>query len=298
MTYKLQATLLGISFLLIQTVNAQTTNSTKQLPEVTVSASATETRASDLEEEQAVGANQQPEWTTQRRFSTTRIYVMEPWQVEFEQWWKGKFLRTGKTEHLFQSEIGIGLPHRLQLDLYENVERTKTGSFRHKGNQVEVRYALAEWGKILLNPTLYGEWKFNNHDPDAYEVKLLLGDEIAPRWHWGANFAYEQEVGGSRESELAVSQGVGYTLVDEKLSVGAEIQVERASAPNLHGKPEWEVLFGPSLQWRPTSRVHLDLVPLAGLTHDSPRVEAFIIIGIDLGRKSESHYAPASLRSK
>jgi hypothetical protein len=253
-----------------------------------------------LKEEELVGPNQQPEWTTQRRFATTRIYVLPPWQVEFEQWWKGKFPKHGKATHLFQSEISVGLPYRFQLDVYENLEKPATQGLRHQGNQVEVRYAFAEWGKIPLNPTLYGEWKFNSHDPDAYEIKLLLGEDLAPGWHWGFNAFYEQEVGGGRESEVGASMAVSRVLLDEKLSIGVEMNLERASGPNFDGKPEVEFLIGPSLQWRPIPRMHLDLVPLFGTTHDSPAVEAFVIFGIDLGRgtKSSEVLAPASVRGR
>ena len=43
----------------------------------------------------------------------------------------------------------------------------KTGASRketqsYRGSSVELRYALANWGKIPLNPTLYGEWNFND----------------------------------------------------------------------------------------------------------------------------------------
>lgn len=302
-----------IAFLLVTSLStfpspAQTTNGTQagdgpptKLPEVVVTDNKpVESRPGWLQEEQTVGGNEQPEWTTRRRFSTTRVYVISPWQMEFEQWWKGKFLRHGKTEHLFQSEVEIGLPYRFQLDLYENIERTQSGTLRHQGNQVEARWALADWGKIPLNPTLYGEWKFNDHEPDAYEVKLLLGDELAPRWHWGLNVFYEQQVGGGRESEAGASLAVSYTCVDEKLSVGLETNLERASGPNLEGKPAIEFLLGPSIQWRPTRRTHLDLVPLLGTTGDSPRVEAFIVFGIDFGPGGSHHFprAPASAQTR
>src|SRR5204863_3688768 len=104
---------------------------------------------------------------------------------------------------------------------------------------------------------------------------------------------------GGRTSELAFSQAVGYTLLDQTLSLGAEMNVERASEPNFQGNPAVEVLIGPSLQWRPTPRIHLDIVPLIGVTHDSPRVEVFAILGIDFGKKSGGgeHFAPTSLRS-
>ena len=247
-----------------------------------------------------IGENRQPEWTAHRRFPTTRVYVLPPWQVEFEQWWKGKFPREGKSEHLFQSEIEIGLPYRFQLDLYENVENASDGGTRHAGNQVEARWALAEWGRIPLNPALYVEWKFNDSAPDAYEVKLLLGEQLAPRWQWGCNLFFEQETGGARATEWGFSQAVGYSPRDSKFSVGLEIKFERTSERRSRGNPETEFLIGPSIQWRPGPRTHLDLVPLFGVTKDSPRVEAFLVFGIELGRGAENKepMVPASTRAR
>ena len=269
------------------------TNASVRMPEVTVTEQL-------LNEEKTVGPNQQPEWTTQRRFPTTRVYVLAPWQVEFEQWWKGKFPRDGHSSHLFQEEIGVGLPYRFQLDVYENLEYTDKELFRHQGNQVEIRWALADWGRIPLNPTLYAEWVFNDHDPDKYELKLLLGEELAPRWHWALNGIYEQEVGGGRSTELAWSQAVSYTVIDQKLSVGVEMNFEHTTEKGSRSDPEIEFIIGPCFQWRPTCNTHLDAVPLFGVTHESPRVEVFIVFGIDFGpgAKAESGMAPISTRTK
>jgi len=250
-------------------------------------------------EDELIGENQQPEWTAHRRFTTTRVYVLPPWQVEFEQWWKGKFLREGKPDHLFQSEIEIGLPYRFQLDVYENVEHGSDGVTR-AGNQVEARWALADWGKIPLNPTLYVEGKFNYSAPDAYELRLLLGEELAPRWHWGFNLFYEQETGGARATALGFSQAASYSAIDSKLGIGVEMNFEHTTERGSRGDPAFEFLIGPSIQWRPTSRTHLDLVPLFGTTSDSPRVEAFIVFGIELGTGTESKEikAPMSARAR
>jgi hypothetical protein len=78
------------------------------------------------------------------------------------------------------------------------------------------------------------------------------------------------------------------------------MNLERASGPNLDGVPETEFLIGPSVQWRPTSRMHLDVVPLVGVTHDSPRLEAFVIFGFDFWKPSDhgDGYAPASTRAR
>src|SRR5581483_1118247 len=210
-------------------------------------------RAGHPRDESLVGSNQQPEWTTARRFSTTRIYVIAPWQVEFEQWWKAKFPRHGEpASHLFQSEVEIGLPYRFQLDFYENVTADERHRFRHDGNQIEARWALADWGKIPLNPTIYGEWKFNENEADAYELKLLLAEELGPRWHWGFNLFYEQQIGDERQTEMGFSQAISYTVIDEKFSVGLEMNFEHTTAAGSRGDPEVEFLIGPSLQFRPT----------------------------------------------
>jgi hypothetical protein len=247
-----------------------------------------------------VGENRQPLWTAHRRFPTTRVYVLPPWQVEFEQWWKGKFLRDGKPEHLFQSEIEIGLPYRFQLDLYENIENTANGPTRHAGTQVEGRWAFAEWGRIPLNPTLYAEWKFNHSAPDACEIKLLLGEQLAPHWQWGFNLFYEQETGRGRATKWGFSQAAGYSLRESPVSVGLEMNFECTTERRSRGDPEIEFLLGPSIEWRPGTLTHLDLVPLFGVTKDSPRLEAFLVFGIELGHGGPNKEAkmPTSARAR
>jgi hypothetical protein len=268
-----------VAIFVVTRVTAQDAATAAQSEQVTVSAS------SDTEDS-LIGENQQPEWTAHRRFATTRVYVLPPWQVEFEQWWNGKFPRQGESEHLFQSEIEIGLPYRFQLDVYENVQHasgdTKTG------NQIEARWAFANWGRIPLNPTLYAEWKFNNSVGDAYELKLLLGEDLTPRWHWGFNLFYEQETGGERTIEWGFSQAVSYSAIDSKFSVGVETNFENTTEKASRRKPKIEYVIGPSVQWRPTSRTHLDLVPLIGATPDSPIVETFVVFGIEFGPGTSS----------
>jgi len=299
----------GVSTLAVSILNSQAQNtntsassSSAKLPEVVVTGNEpAEARPGWLGEEQPVGENHQPEWTTRRRFTTTRVYVIAPWQVEYEQWWKSQLLRDGgRTTHLLQSEVELGLPYRFQVDLYGNFEKIPDVDFRYSGIQVEARWALADWGKIPLNPTLYAEWKFNEHAPDAYELKLLLGEELAPRWHWAFNIFYEQEVAGGRESEYGFAQGLSYTVIDEKFSAGVEMNFERRSSPNFDGKPEVEFTIGPSLQWRPTPRTHLDIVPLVGTTGDSPRLETFVVFGFDFGPGGNHNatHAPVSSMSR
>jgi hypothetical protein len=262
-----------------------------RLPEVVVTEKA-------FHEESPIGPYNQPAWTTsQYRSPNVPVYVLPPWKVEFNQWWKGEWPKKGKAEHEFQEEIEVGLPHRFQLDFYEVWERTDEGTVRHKGNKVELRHALADWGKIPLNPTLYAEWKFNEQEADAYELKLLLGEELAPRWHWGFNAIYEQQVGDARETELSFSQALTYSLIDEKLTAGIEMKFEHATEEGSRGDPEIEFLIGPTIQWSPIRRTRLSVAPLFGVTGDSPRVEAFAVFAIEFGRgyEAEGGVAPHSI---
>ena len=59
-----------------------------------------------------------------------------------------------------------------------------------------------------------------------------------------------------------------------------------------------EILLGPSFQWRPTPRTHIDIVPLFGLTDDSPVAQVFLVFGIDLGPSEEHGFSPTSTKSQ
>ena len=259
-------------------------------------------KAEPVAEAAPVGPYNQPEWTTARRFPTTRVYLQQtPGSVGVEQWVKAQYPRGEAPNYLFQEEVEVGLPHRFQADLYENWICDKAGKVQHDSISTEVRYAFADWGKIFGNPTVYAEWTFRNHvlGADRYEVKLLLGDQIAQRWHWGANVVFEQEVGQSRTREYSGAAAISYTVIDRKLSVGLELKVEN-EAPQSDKSTPIEVDLGPSIQWRPTRNTHLDVVPLVGLTSVSPHVEMWIVFGYDFGSGSTHNeaLAPVSTRSR
>jgi hypothetical protein len=91
----------------------------------------------------------------------------------------------------------MGLPYRFGLAAETELERFNGGG-GFQTVSLEGRYALADWNKIPLNPTLFAEYKFGvgtiRHEegpppppgeeeeesgppkvPDAYEFRLLLG---------------------------------------------------------------------------------------------------------------------------
>ena len=202
-----------------------------------------------LRQDSPVGPYNQPEWTTQRAFGASRVYVRPPGTIEFNQSWTPEF-KAGKVEHSFREEVEIGLPYRLQLDLYQNWG-IEEGDTVYRGSSVELLRA-GEWGKIPLNPTLYGEWNFNDAAPDKWEQKLLLGQTFGQRWNWAGNFTYEQETGGEREQEVALSSALTYALIDQTLNAGIEMLWEHKTTKDSRGDPEIEFLIGPSINVRPT----------------------------------------------
>ena len=261
------------------------------LPTVTVTASGA------IGEDARVGPYNQPEWTEHRRFTTTRVYIQqEPWEAGFEQWWRARTYKKGSAAHRFIEELEIGLPGRLQFDFYYNWTH-QDGRTRYDETAVELRWALADWGKIWGNPTLYLEYAFVNHDfgGDTLESKILFGDDFGRRWHWGLNFIFETELSHERAKQASISGGLSYTLIDQVLGAGVEWQWKHETVAGDRGNPEVQFEVGPSVQWRMSRSTHLDLVALFGTTKDGPRVDSFVVFGWDFGGgKSAGRYAPVT----
>lgn len=266
-----------------------------QMPGVEVTGTAPE---GILRQEAPVGPYDQPWWTTERTFSTSRVYVRPPGTVEFVHFWTPEF-RDGTVEHAFREEVEIGLPYRFQLDFYQNWNIEDSDAF-YKGSSVELRYALANWGKIPLNPTLYGEWNFNDRSADVWELKLLLGDTFCHRWNWASNFTFENETGGEREREVQISQALTYALIDRTLNVGVEALWEYKTAA-ASDEADYEFLIGPSINVHPTRNSFVTVAPLFGATEDSPDAEIFVVAGFQFrfggatADQEEGPRAPASM---
>jgi hypothetical protein len=251
--------------------------------------------AGKLTEEYAVGPYRQAEWTQHRRFSTTRIYVQQPpGGVEFEHWLEIRVPKAGgkANEVRMRDEFEFGLGNRLQLDLYlltewtEDRQQQGNGVFEWRGWSAEVRYALADWGEIFGNPTLYFEYIFRNGEDNFIEPKLLFGGELASGWHWGVNFVYERDLGEFkfRTVELKMTAGLSYTILDQKLSIGPAFEwayEAEHTGPGVRAGRSREFHLGPSIQFRPIPKAHFNIEPLWGLTGESKRLKMFIIFGWD-----------------
>lgn len=252
----------------------------EELPPVTVEAEA----LPGLAEEALVGPYNQPRWTIQRPFSTTRVYVQPPGVVEAEFWFIAEVPEEGENVYESQFEISIGLPHRFQLDLYFIPRWSGDDNSPILFSQsVELRYALADWGEIPGNPTLYAEYIIVGKGPDVYELKALFGGGLAPGWHYGVNLVFERVLGGEYENEYAVTAGISKTIIDRKLSLGAEVEVEVSDESGNRFEFEGsEVLIGPTIQYHPSPRTFLNITPLFGVTEESPTAEVIVTFGIRL----------------
>ena len=255
----------------------QTGTHTWEMPPIEVKGKA------PLVEEDLIGTYAQPRWTAHRRFSETRVYVIPEGMSDFEFWLIPKVRKNGgPTTIAAQYEFEFGLPGRFQVDLYAVSHKTgESGPMEFDEQKYEVRWALADWGKIFGNPTLYAEWKAISNAPDHVEAKLLLGGQLAPGWHWGSNFVYEHEIAGAKEDSNEWTTGLSYSAKDSKVGIGLETQLARISEVKRGTREHTgtEFLLGPSLQFRPSPRSHLDIAPLFGLTKASVRSKIFVVFG-------------------
>ena len=115
-------------------------------------------------ENKAMGGYHQPEWTARRRFVATRVYVQPEGQAEVELGYDTTRDEDGLRTRLFRQEIELGLPHRFQVDLENTLQNFRegepgTGAWHRDSTAVELRYALADWDKIPLNPTVSVAWR-------------------------------------------------------------------------------------------------------------------------------------------
>src|SRR6516165_5565395 len=94
------------------------------------------------------------------RISTlTKSYVLSPFSFELEAGYEGVGFRHGLPSQLFRQEIEMGLPARFTVGIQNEVEHV-AGESRERSFTLEARYALADWNKIPLNPTVSAEYWF------------------------------------------------------------------------------------------------------------------------------------------
>ena len=229
-------------------------------------------------------------------------------------------------DNLFTQEIEVGLPYRFGIAIENQVEH-----FNHEtvnaNFSIEGRWALADWDKIPLNPTLFAEYKFGTgrilHEeapeeemmdededidpdeeemmmreeearmqadrPNAYEFRLLLSEEIVKGVDWAFNAFLENEISGDRGREWGFAQAVQmpFFLPHERFKAGVEMQYKNFTVKDTRGDPVSSFVIGPAFAYKPTARMRFDVSPLFGVTKDSPDVQIFGVFSYVFGGGNE-----------
>lgn len=269
-----------------------------------------------------------PGFSRSRFSNLTQAYVLPPGAVFAGLIYQGDSLKFNRPDHRLTQEIEIGLPNRFGL-AFENSIENHRGTTQERTFSIEGRYALADWNKIPLNPTIFVEYKFGIgnilHDegppgmapkgegrafleeyrklPDAVEVRLLLAQDFSNEVEWAANLFYEQETSGDRGREVGFSQSLMFPILlsNERLKVGAEMQYISFTDAGLRkeGTSSPRVVIGPTVAWKPSRNTRLDVSPLFGITDDAPHASVFVVFSMLFGGSEPSQAeAPASTRNR
>jgi len=262
-----------------------------------------------------------PPGLSRSRFSNTvNAYVLPPWSFFFGELFEGQGFRHGPPDYLFTQEVEMGLPARFNIAAESQFERFNGGGGAQTVS-LEARWALADWNKIPLNPTLFAEYKFGvgtiRHEevpppsgggeeeesgppkvPDAYEVRLLLAQEFFGRLEWAMNWFFEKENTGDRGREWGFSQAamIPVLLPEERLKLGIEMEYRNLTVKDTRGDPLNSFTLGPTVAWKPTASTRLDISPLFGCTHDSPVADVFVAFSWLFGGERGEAEAPVSSR--
>jgi hypothetical protein len=271
-----------------------------------------------------------PPGISRTRFSPLlTAYVLPPWTFFFGEIYEGNAFRHGPPLHLFTQEVEMGLPYRFGIAAEASFERFNGGGGPSTAS-IEARYALADWNKIPLNPTIFAEYKFGTgpirreevkppgeesgeeeeeeeeeggppERPDAYEFRLLLAQDFGERLEWAMNWFFEQEVQGDRGREWGFAQSAvtPVLLPAERLKVGVEMQYKNFTIAATRDDPVHSFVIGPTAAWKPSRSTRIDVSPLFGCTDDSPRVQVFAAFSWLFGPAAPGEAeAPVSTRNR
>jgi hypothetical protein len=257
------------------------------------------------------------------RFSpTTTAYVLPPWQFLVGTIYEGDAFQHGPPDHVFTQELEMGLPYRFGVAAETAIERFNGGG-GFETVSLEGRYALADWNKIPLNPTLFVEYKFGvgpiRHEegpppppgeeeeagppqhPDAYEIRLLLAQEFCQRWEWALNGFFEKENTGDRGREIGFAQSIvtPILLPREQLKVGVEMEYKNFSVKDTRGNADNSFVIGPTVAYRTSKNTRFDVSTLFGCNDESPHAQVFAVFSWLLGPGGEQEpEAPVSTRNR
>jgi len=269
-----------------------------------------------------------PGFSRSRFSNLTQAYVLPPGAIFVGLIYEGDALKFDRPDHNLTQEVEIGLPSRFGIAFENSIENFR-GRTQDRTFSAELRYALADWNVIPLNPTIFVEYKTGLGDilhdegppaplgkgdaqaflmehkplPDAVEMRFLFAQDFSNNVEWAANIFVEQEIGGDRGREVGFAQSIMFPILlpNERLKVGAEMQYTSFTDSGLRdeGASSPRVIIGPTVAWKPTKNTRLDVSPLFGVTDDAPRASVFVVFSMLFGgAEREQAEAPASTRNR
>src|SRR5215475_3012650 len=254
------------------------------------------------EAEELASAYGAPPDLSHGRISTlTKSYVLSPFNFELEAGYEGVGFRHGLPSQVFRQEIEMGLPARFTVGVKNQVEHFAEET-RERSFTLEARYALADWNKIPLNPTVSAEYWFglDNLLPDSGELALLLSHDFPRLIEWAINIFVDREFGGRESTSAGFAQSVEVPVLlpEEKLEVGLEMQYRSGGETIEPDRTIKGLVIGPTLAWRPTKSVRFDFSPLFGCSNHTPALQMFAVFSLSFGGTAGAEAeTPASAHS-
>jgi hypothetical protein len=226
------------------------------------------------------------------RISTlTKSYVLSPFNFELEAGYEGDIFRHGLPVHLFRQEIEMGLPARFTVGVQNQVEHLSGDTFE-RSFTLEARYALANWNKLPLNPTISVEYRFglDNAVQDSGEFALLISHDFPHLVEWAMNIFVDREFDGRESTNAGFAQSVEVPVLlpEEKLELGLEMQYRSGGETIEPDHTIKGLVLGPTLAWRPTKSVRFDLSPLFGCSDHAPALQMFAVFSLSFGGATEA----------
>src|SRR6516164_1329270 len=244
------------------------------------------TDAQDIESRQVVvqaeelpSAYGAPPDLSHGRISTlTKSYVLSPFSFELESGYEGDIFRHSLPAQLFRQEVEMGLPARFTVGVSNQVEHFGGDTFE-RSFTLEARYALANWNKLPLNPTISAEYRFAFSDTsqNSSDLALLISHDFPNLIEWAMNIFVDQEFGDRESTSAGFAQSVEVPVLlpEEKLEIGVEMQYRSGGETIDSMRTIKGFAIGPTLAWRPTQKLRFDLSPLIECSDHTPAVQVF-----------------------
>lgn len=204
-----------------------------------------------------VGASQQPRWTTLERFSFSDVYVRPAGTLAAGAEWTGDagLQDHATSNHELAATFEAGLAGGFQVG--GAVLARDAFDDNILGARIEGRWAIADWKRGGLNPTLMAAYTEREGDHDAIQFGLLTGGQMGDRVAWASNIIFERRLDDSEAFSFNYSAGILGSVIDDQLAVGGEAVLSIGSN-DLGGRSETQLQagIGPSIAWTPTVGGH------------------------------------------